>query len=56
VARQGSHCLLFDPTYPKSAPLNPLLGVRKGARDVRDVQNIADILVDPEGTRERRDH
>jgi hypothetical protein len=28
----------------------------KGAHEVRDVQNIADILVDPEGTRERRDH
>ncbi|HKD57261.1 MAG TPA: IncP-type conjugal transfer protein TraG, partial [Hyphomicrobiaceae bacterium] len=35
---------------------NPLLEVRKGAHEVRDVQNIADILVDPEGARERRDH
>ena len=30
--------------------------MRKGANEVRDVQNIADILVDPEGARERRDH
>jgi type IV secretion system protein VirD4 len=30
--------------------------VRKGPHEVRDVQNIADILVDPEGTKERRDH
>ena len=30
--------------------------MRKGAHEVRDVQNIADILVDPEGARERRDH
>jgi hypothetical protein len=51
-----SHCLLFDPTNPASARFNPLLEVRKGPNEVRDVQNIADILVDPEGTRDRRDH
>jgi type IV secretion system protein VirD4 len=51
-----SHCLMFDPTNPRSARFNPLLEVRKGADEVRDVQNIADILVDPEGARERRDH
>ena len=51
-----SHCLRFDPTDPLSARFNPLLEVRKGAHEVRDVQNIADILVDPEGARERRDH
>src|SRR5262249_3533210 len=53
---QFSHALLFDPTDPHSARFNPLLEVRKGAHEVRDVQNIADILVDPEGARERRDH
>jgi len=51
-----SHCLRFDPTDPHSARFNPLLEVRKGAQEVRDVQNIADILVDPEGARDRRDH
>ncbi|PQA89294.1 conjugal transfer protein TraG [Hyphococcus luteus] len=51
-----SHCLLFDPTNPASARYNPLLEVRKGEREVRDVQNIADILVDPEGSLERRNH
>ena len=51
-----SHCLLFDPTNPHSARFNPLLEVRMGPNEVRDVQNIADILVDPEGSRERRDH
>ena len=51
-----SHCLLFDPTNPASARYNPLLEVRKGQREVRDVQNIADILVDPEGSLERRSH
>src|SRR5213592_4269390 len=51
-----SHCLLFDPTDTKSARYNPLLEVRKGSAEVRDVQNIADILVDPEGALERRTH
>ena len=51
-----SHCLLFDPTNPHSARFNPLMEVRKGPMEVRDVQNIADILVDPDGARERRDH
>ena len=51
-----SHCLLFNPTDPASARYNPLLEVRKGANEVRDVQNIADILVDPEGALERRSH
>jgi type IV secretion system protein VirD4 len=30
--------------------------VRRGPNEVRDVQNIADILVDPEGALERRNH
>jgi len=51
-----SHCLLFDPTNSASAKYNPLLEVRKGVNEVRDVQNIADILVDPEGMLERRNH
>jgi len=53
---QFSHCLLFDPTNPLSAQFNPLLEVRKGLHEVRDVQNIADILVDPEGAKHLRDH
>ncbi|MGM3193152.1 conjugal transfer protein TraG [Dickeya dadantii subsp. dieffenbachiae] len=51
-----SHCLLFNPTDTHSAAYNPLLEVRRGAHEVRDVQNIADILVDPEGALERRNH
>ncbi len=48
--------LLFDPTNPQSAAYNPLLEVRRGDAEVRDVQNVADILVDPEGALERRSH
>jgi type IV secretion system protein VirD4 len=48
--------LLFDPTNRESAAYNPLLEVRRGEWEVRDVQNIADVLVDPEGALERRNH
>ena len=48
--------LLFDPTNPASSAYNPLLEVRRGAWEVRDVQNVADVLVDPEGSLERRNH
>ncbi|MEM7667382.1 MAG: conjugal transfer protein TraG [Pseudomonadota bacterium] len=51
-----SRVLLFDPTDPTSAAYNPLLEVRRGDSEVRDVQNVADILVDPEGLLERRNH
>ena len=54
-ARFG-HVLLFDPTNADSAAYNPLLEVRRGECEVRDVQNIADVLVDPEGALERRNH
>ncbi len=54
-ARFG-HALLFNPTDARSARYNPLLEVRRGENEVRDVQNIADILVDPEGALERRNH
>ena len=54
-ARHG-RVLLFDPTNTNSSAYNPLLEVRRGEWEVRDVQNIADILVDPEGSLEKRNH
>ncbi|MEH2478183.1 type IV secretion system protein VirD4 [Nitrobacteraceae bacterium AZCC 2146] len=54
-ARHG-RVLLFDPTNTNSAAYNPLLEVRRGEWEVRDVQNVADVLVDPEGSLERRNH
>jgi type IV secretion system protein VirD4 len=50
------HVLRFDPTDAESSAYNPLLEVRPGPTEVRDVQNVADILVDPEGALERRNH
>ncbi|MEM1152035.1 MAG: IncP-type conjugal transfer protein TraG, partial [Pseudomonadota bacterium] len=49
-------CVRFDPTDRRSPKYNPLMAVRRGEHEVRDVQNIADILVDPEGSLERRNH
>lgn len=54
-ARYG-RVLLFDPTNPNSSAYNPLLEVRRGEWEVRDVQNVADVLVDPEGSLEKRNH
>ncbi|KAA3448114.1 conjugal transfer protein TraG [Mesorhizobium sp. SARCC-RB16n] len=48
--------LLFDPTNAASTAYNPLVEVRRGVWEVRDVQNVADVLVDPEGSLERRNH
>lgn len=51
-----SRVIRFDPTHPQTLRYNPLLEVRKGQKEVQDAQNIADILVDPEGGLERRNH
>ena len=54
--KQFSRCWRFEPTSPDSVRFNPLLEIRKGEYEVRDVQNVADILVDPDGSKERHDH
>ena len=51
-----SRALRFNPTDAESDACNPLLEVRQGPNEVRDVQNVADILVDPEGAVEKRNH
>ena len=54
--RQFSHCWRFEPTATDSTCFNPLLEIRRGLSEVKDTQNVADILVDPQGGAERRDH
>ena len=54
-ARHG-RVLRFDPTDLTCAAYNPLLEIRSGEWEVRDVQNVADVLVDPEGSLEKRNH
>jgi type IV secretion system protein VirD4 len=53
----GSLCLRFDPTCRdgSAARFNPLLEIRLGPNEVRDTQNVADMLVDPDG-RGAKDH
>ena len=53
---QHGRVLRFDPTNATSSSYNPLLEVRRGEWEVRDVQNVADVLVDPEGSLEKRNH
>jgi type IV secretion system protein VirD4 len=47
--KRFSHVIYFNPNDICSAHFNPLLEVRFGDLEVRDVQNIADMVVDPEG-------
>jgi type IV secretion system protein VirD4 len=54
--RRFSHCLRFEPTAQHSVRFNPLMEVRPAPLDVRDTQNIAEILVNPDTTQEQRDH
>lgn len=47
--------LRFAPTRLDSHAFNPLLEVRRGPNEVRDVQNIVEILVDPAGDGRHQD-
>lgn len=49
------HCVLFNPTRRDSAHFNPLLEVRKGAHEIRDVQNLVEMLVNPDGAKKTLD-
>ena len=54
--RQFSRTWRFEPTATDSVRFNPLCEIRKGLSEVKDTQNVADILVDPTGERETKDH
>ena len=48
--RLGQRCIKFDPTSSDSARFNPLFEIRIGTEfETRDVQNIATMIVDPDG-------
>jgi type IV secretion system protein VirD4 len=49
-------CLRFDPTTKQTAHFNPLMEIRQGELEVKDAQNIADIIIDPDGRLEARNH
>ncbi len=49
------HVLRFAPTRADSAGFNPLMEVRLGANEIRDVQNIIEIITDPAGDKRHDD-
>ena len=53
-SRRG-YCLFFNPTRPDSARFNPLFEIRKGDNEVRDAQNIVEMLVNPTGAKHTMD-
>ena len=42
-----SHVIFFNPTRPDSVRFNPLMEIRKGPNEVRDTQNVVEMLVNP---------
>lgn len=49
-SKMGQHCIKFDPTSLDSARFNPLAEIRiRTEFETRDVQNIATMIVDPDG-------
>ena len=54
--RKFSRVWRFEPTAIDSVRFNPLLEIRRGLSEVKDTQNVADILVDPTGDKDTRDH
>ena len=48
-AKMGQRCIKFDPTDLNSARFNPLSEIRLDENIVKDVQNIATMIVDPDG-------
>ncbi|WP_112486280.1 type IV secretory system conjugative DNA transfer family protein [Thiomonas sp. X19] len=45
----GQRCIKFDPANPGSARFNPLAEIRLDGNLIKDVQNIATMIVDPDG-------
>lgn len=49
--KRFSHVIYFAPTDRNTARFNPLFEVRKGEREIADIQNIVGVLVDPLGAK-----
>jgi type IV secretion system protein VirD4 len=54
--RQFSRVWRFEPTAHDSLRFNPLLEIRREWNEVRDAQNVGDLLVDRAGEKDTRDH
>jgi type IV secretion system protein VirD4 len=49
------YCAFFNPTKAGSARFNPLFEIRKGDNEIRDTQNIVEMLVNPTGVKHTMD-
>jgi len=49
------YCAFFNPTKTNSARFNPLFEIRKGDNEIRDTQNIVEMLVNPTGAKHTMD-
>ena len=47
--RRFGYVLAFNPTSRETCRFNPLMEIRPGDNEVRDAQNVCDMIVDPEG-------
>jgi type IV secretion system protein VirD4 len=47
--------LFFNPASPESARFNPLFEIRKGPEEIRDTQNVVEMLVNPDGSKTHKD-
>jgi len=57
IGHAGQRVIRFDPTDPESARYNPLAAIRlETPHEIADAQNIATMLVDPQGKGVDRDH
>jgi type IV secretion system protein VirD4 len=47
--RRFGYVLAFNPSSRQTCRFNPLMEIRPGDFEVRDAQNVCDMIVDPEG-------
>jgi type IV secretion system protein VirD4 len=52
----GQRVLYYNPASMATHRHNPLDEIRLGVGEVKDTRNIVDMLIDPEATKDRRDH
>ncbi len=47
--RRFGYALAFNPSSRETCRFNPLMEIRQGDNEVRDAQNVCDLIVDPDG-------
>jgi type IV secretion system protein VirD4 len=52
----GQRVLTYNPASLATHRHNPLQEIRLGVMEVKDARNIVDMLIDPDATKDRRDH